>query len=615
MIMVPSIAIPVALILILIIVCMCRRNKQYNNSGVHKPLNQNGKQNQQPLEMNPVTKLPIRVTEFPLSAIRFHQELGEGAYGKVYKGELAGLHSDLSVTKVAIKTLKEGSAVKMQTDFRREVELMSDLHHANIMCLLGVNLQQQPMCMLFEFMAHGDLHQYLFKHSPHGSEMSAHPDDREDSILSYPDLLYICTQIAAGMEYLAAHHFVHRDLAARNVLVGESLAIKISDFGLSRDVYSCDYYRLQGKSLMPIRWMPPEAILYGRFSVESDVWSFGVVLWEVYSYGLQPYYGYSNTEVMEMVRARQILPCPEDCPQRIYNMMVECWHEMAPRRPPFRDIHASLRTWRSEVLANHNPLLMVNPAHNNLSGHSSSTHNSHHSSNNGHVPGGPGTMHHPNMQPANGGMPHIIDNPMNGFIPNHYSPNPQMGYPNQNHGYPNPIPGYMNPPQQPHPVPSCPPHLAHPAHTGQTVPPHHYAPGMAPAPQYGHQDYPAAHHASQAPPQGTAPGTAPALYNRPSPPPSITSHKSSTAQSSAESPDSNTNVRSNLVHNHQNNKPPNSPTTHMNHYNKMMTGSDAFNGPVHSHSPPVYIPQHNKMAELWMDFVNYTEPITIIILE
>ena len=147
------------------------------------------------------------------------------------------------------------------------------------------------------------------------------------------------------MEYLSSHHYVHRDLAARNTLVGENLTVKISDFGLSRDIYSADYYRVQSKSLLPVRWMPPESILYGKFTTESDVWAFGVVLWEIYSFGLQPYYGYSNSEVIEMIRSRQLLPCPEDCPSRMYAFMVECWHEIPTRRPPFAEIHARLRQW------------------------------------------------------------------------------------------------------------------------------------------------------------------------------------------------------------------------------------------------------------------------------
>ena len=118
------------------------------------------------------------------------------------------------------------------------------------------------------------------------------------------------------MEYLASHFYIHKDLAARNILVGEQLHVKISDLGLSREIYCSDYYRIQPKALLPIRWMPPEAIAYGKFTTDSDVWSFGVVLWEVFSYGLQPYYGFSNQEVMEMVRKRQLLPCPEDCPPR-----------------------------------------------------------------------------------------------------------------------------------------------------------------------------------------------------------------------------------------------------------------------------------------------------------
>ena len=126
------------------------------------------------------------------------------------------------------------------------------------------------------------------------------------------------------MEYLASHFYIHKDLAARNILVGEQLHVKISDLGLSREIYSSDYYCIQPKTLLPIRWMPPEAIAYGKFTTDSDIWSFGVVLWEIFSYGLQPYYGFSNQEVMEMVRKRQLLPCPEDCVMSLWGPWTPC---------------------------------------------------------------------------------------------------------------------------------------------------------------------------------------------------------------------------------------------------------------------------------------------------
>ncbi|KAH9366071.1 hypothetical protein HPB48_000511 [Haemaphysalis longicornis] len=214
--------------------------------------------------------------------VRFLEELGEGAFGKVYRGEMLPAKRDCSApVPVAIKTLKENAAMKTQQDFQREAELMSDLQHRNIVCLLGVCTKEEPLCMLFEFMPHGDLHEFLVTHSPRCEAATDRPPPRQ-------------LPVAAGMEYLSAHHYVHRDLAARNCLVGEALTVKISDFGLSRDVYSSDYYRVQSKSLLPVRWMPPESILYGRFTTDSDVWSFGVVLWEVFSYGLQPYYGYAK---------------------------------------------------------------------------------------------------------------------------------------------------------------------------------------------------------------------------------------------------------------------------------------------------------------------------------
>ncbi|KAG1652383.1 Inactive tyrosine-protein kinase transmembrane receptor ROR1 [Nymphon striatum] len=263
----------------------------------------------------------VNALEVPIANIKFCEELGEGAFGKVYKGYVLGFFSDIKATPVAVKTLKTNASYKVKQEFKREVELMSFLQHPNIICLLGVCINEQPMCMLFEFMSHGDLHEYLVTNFIHSDELSI-DDYGEDFALTQAsscrlhlhDLLYISVQIAAGMEYLSSHHYVHRDLATRNCLVSENLVVKISDFGLSRDIYSSDYYRVQSKSLMPVRWMPPESILYGKFTSESDVWSFGILLWEIFSFGLQPYYGRSNQEVIDMIRSRQLLPVPTKLP-------------------------------------------------------------------------------------------------------------------------------------------------------------------------------------------------------------------------------------------------------------------------------------------------------------
>ncbi|XP_017774696.1 PREDICTED: tyrosine-protein kinase transmembrane receptor Ror-like isoform X1 [Nicrophorus vespilloides] len=297
-----------------------------------------------PMEMNTLlpTAPPLRthhpkngfqnVPQYTYKEVAFVEELGEGAFGKVYKGELRAKGTK---TFVAVKSLKENASAKTQADFQREIELISELKHPNIICLLGVVMKQEPMCMLFEYMSEGDLHEFLIANSPN-----------DGKCLTQVQFLHISIQIAQGMEYLSENHYVHRDLAARNCLVSKDLVVKISDFGLSRDMYSCDYYRVQSKSLLPVRWMPPESILYGKFTTESDVWSYGVVLWEIYSYGLQPYYGYNNQEVINMIRSRKLLPCPDACPSYCYALMVECWAELAIRRPSFGEISHRLRVWK-----------------------------------------------------------------------------------------------------------------------------------------------------------------------------------------------------------------------------------------------------------------------------
>ncbi|XP_015211159.1 inactive tyrosine-protein kinase transmembrane receptor ROR1 [Lepisosteus oculatus] len=343
-ILVPSVAIPLAIALLFFFICVCRNNQKTSRPPAQRQPKPVRGQNVEMSMLN-TYKPKSKAKELPLSAVRFMEELGECTFGKIYKGHLylPGMdHAQL----VAIKTLKDYSNPQLWGEFQQEASLMSELHHHNMVCLLGVVTQEQPICMLFEFLNQGDLHEFLIMRSPHSDVgCSSDEDGTVRSSLDHGDFLHVAIQIAAGMEYLASHFFVHKDLAARNILVGEQLQVKISDLGLSREIYASDYYRVQPKSLLPIRWMPPEAIVYGKFSTDSDIWSFGVVLWEIFSFGLQPYYGFSNQEVIEMVRKRQLLPCPEDCPPRMYGLMTECWQENPSRRPRFKDIHTRMRTW------------------------------------------------------------------------------------------------------------------------------------------------------------------------------------------------------------------------------------------------------------------------------
>lgn len=350
-----SIFVGVSILFIALFICICCKNKNKNSASAIRNINlPNADKNiygnsrlNSPIEMtdmmtiqssipphhshNPRTNGILRVPQYTLSQIKFLEELGEGAFGKVYKGALVRGNETIYV---AVKALKENASAKTQADFRREIDLISELRHENIVCIVGVALREEPLCMLFEFMARGDLHEFLMGRAP--------PNGRGLPPLR---LLNIAYHIAAGMQYLAAHHYVHRDLAARNCLVADDFVVKISDFGLSRDIYSSDYYRVQSKSLLPVRWMPPESILYGKFTTESDIWSYGVVLWEIYSYGLQPYYGYSNQEVISMVRGGELLACPADCPGPIYGLMRECWRHTPTRRPHFEDISNRLHAW------------------------------------------------------------------------------------------------------------------------------------------------------------------------------------------------------------------------------------------------------------------------------
>ncbi|KAM6301985.1 NTRK2 protein, partial [Podargus strigoides] len=267
------------------------------------------------------------------------RELGEGAFGKVFLAECYNLCPEQDKILVAVKTLKDASD-NARKDFHREAELLTNLQHEHIVKFYGVCVEGDPLIMVFEYMKHGDLNKFLRAHGPDAVLMA---EGNRPAELTQSQMLHIAQQIAAGMVYLASQHFVHRDLATRNCLVGENLLVKIGDFGMSRDVYSTDYYRVGGHTMLPIRWMPPESIMYRKFTTESDVWSLGVVLWEIFTYGKQPWYQLSNNEVIECITQGRVLQRPRTCPKEVYDLMLGCWQREPHMRLNIKEIHSLLQ--------------------------------------------------------------------------------------------------------------------------------------------------------------------------------------------------------------------------------------------------------------------------------
>uniref|UniRef100_A0A2K6DYN4 Ephrin type-A receptor 2 n=1 Tax=Macaca nemestrina TaxID=9545 RepID=A0A2K6DYN4_MACNE len=262
-------------------------------------------------------------TEIHPSCVTRQKVIGAGEFGEVYKGTLK-TSSGKKEVPVAIKTLKAGYTEKQRVDFLGEAGIMGQFSHHNIIRLEGVVSKYKPMMIITEFMENGALDKFLRE------------KDGEFSVLQLVGML---RGIAAGMKYLANMNYVHRDLAARNILVNSNLVCKVSDFGLSRvleDDPEATYTTSGGK--IPIRWTAPEAISYRKFTSASDVWSFGIVMWEVMTYGERPYWELSNHEVMKAINDGFRLPTPMDCPSAIYQLMMQCWQQERARRPKFADI-------------------------------------------------------------------------------------------------------------------------------------------------------------------------------------------------------------------------------------------------------------------------------------
>ncbi|XP_077783352.1 ephrin type-A receptor 3 isoform X1 [Podarcis muralis] len=260
--------------------------------------------------------------ELDSASIAIDKVVGAGEFGEVCSGRLK-LPSKKEIS-VAIKTLKVGYTDKQRRDFLGEASIMGQFDHPNIIRLEGVVTKSKPVMIVTEYMENGSLDSFLRKH---------------DAQFTVIQLVGMLRGIASGMKYLSDMGYVHRDLAARNILINSNLVCKVSDFGLSRvleDDPEAAYTTRGGK--IPIRWTSPEAIAYRKFTSASDAWSYGIVLWEVMSYGERPYWEMSNQDVIKAVEEGYRLPPPMDCPAALYQLMLDCWQKDRNNRPKFEQI-------------------------------------------------------------------------------------------------------------------------------------------------------------------------------------------------------------------------------------------------------------------------------------
>ncbi|XP_018654513.1 tyrosine kinase [Schistosoma mansoni] len=320
-----------------------------------------------------------QVPQIPAANIRFLRYIGCGAFGKVWEGWFHVRDANGErFEKVALKVRNCKSLT--EAEFKREATLMHKYQHTNIVRFFGVSFDSPgQQCLVLEMMDQGNLRDYLHRSRPriapdiaanvfaaaaicaaagrtggsdgssvNTSTTSTAPGGGTPSAsnvitltaqLDLPALVNIMRDICHGCCYLEEQHFVHRDIAARNCLVSHNHSsgriVKLCDFGLARDIYKNDYYRKRNEPKLPVRWMSPEAIRDGLFTTKSDVWAYAVTCWEVLTLGADPFYGRANVDVMNLVIGGHVLGRPENCPEELYNQLLQCWSRFTEMRPTF----------------------------------------------------------------------------------------------------------------------------------------------------------------------------------------------------------------------------------------------------------------------------------------
>ncbi|CAI8031785.1 Tyrosine-protein kinase transforming protein RYK [Geodia barretti] len=281
----------------------------------------------------------------PESSITLRSIVGKGEFGIVYK---AVLHDEKGSVEdfVAVKTLKGIFSFNDVRSLAEESQMMAKFDHPNVMKLLGVSISEsRTLLIIMPFMHNGNLLSYLRNNRADLTVENENMTETIEEMAAY--LLSICLQIARGMEYLASNQFVHRDLAARNCMIDLNHVIKVADFGLSEEIYARNYFRQadmqesgEGPVKLPVKWMALESLNDGVFSEKSDVWSFGVTCWEVFSLGRNPYPGVDPFSLMRYLDGGERLDKPQNtaCSQEIYCIMSECWDSEPWKRPTFSEL-------------------------------------------------------------------------------------------------------------------------------------------------------------------------------------------------------------------------------------------------------------------------------------
>ncbi|XP_054885612.1 inactive tyrosine-protein kinase 7 [Poeciliopsis prolifica] len=267
---------------------------------------------------------------FPRANLQTITTLGKGEFGEVLLSKAKGIEESEVEAVVLVKSLQSRDE-QLQSNFRREAEMFAKLNHPNVVRLLGLCRETEPHYMILEYYDLGDLKQFL--------KISKSKDDKVKSQpISTKTKVSICAQVARGMEHLSNNRFVHKDLAARNCLINSQRRIKVSSLSLSKDVYNSEYYHYR-QAWIPLRWLPTESVFEDDYSTKSDVWAFGVLMWEVFSLGEMPHDKLSDDEVLEGLKLGKLkLPAPDGCPSKIYKLMVRCWAPSLKERPSFTDI-------------------------------------------------------------------------------------------------------------------------------------------------------------------------------------------------------------------------------------------------------------------------------------